>query len=461
MKTALVCINKNCQKRFPLKEIRYRCDSCGDILEVENDFSSLPSVSKLKNIFKERLTNFEPRNQSGVWRYREFLSYFPKNSKNIVTMQEGNTTIFNAPKSAKWAGIDNLLLKHQGLNPTGSFKDNGMTTGISWAKTIGAKKVACASTGNTSASMAAYASRASMESIVFIPEGQIAFGKLSQALDYGAKTIQIDGDFDKAMQIVEEIAVETDIYMLNSINPFRLEGQKTIMIEMLHQLNWSAPDWVVVPGGNLGNSSSFAKAFRELKKVGLLKKNIKLAVIQAKGANPLYTLYKKHLKTGSKPASWIKDIDSPNFGYKAVLDPKTRATAIKIGNPISWKKSLRGVLETNGTVEFVTESEIAQAKAVIGRDGIGAEPASSATVAGIRKLIKNKVIKPNEKVVGILTGHVLKDPDFTVEFHRDMLFLDAKRPEVIPTGKQKIKTGNLRNKPVKVKANKNKILKLL
>jgi len=455
----LTCIRKNCGATYPLNEIRYRCDACGDILEVTNDFSRFPAPSKARAIFSERMCNWSPADRSGVWRYRELLAYFPQRQyDHIVTMPEGNTPLFDSPGAAAFAGLDSLWLKHQGMNPTGSFKDNGMTTGVSWAKVIGAKQVACASTGNTSASMAAYAARAGMKSVVFIPAGQIAFGKLSQALDYGALTLQIDGDFDKAMQIVEEIAVETGIYMLNSINPFRLEGQKTIMAEMLHQLNWNPPDWVVVPGGNLGNSSSFAKAFRELQQVGLLKKNIKLAVVQAEGASPLASLYKRLTKRGG---NWFAQIDSDDFGYEAVPNAKTRATAIKIGNPVSWKKSLRGVAESHGTVTFVTEQEIALAKAVIGREGIGAEPASAASLAGIRKLVGQKVIRPHEKVVGILTGHVLKDPDYTVEFHQDQLFLDAKHSEKLPTGKIRIKTGKLANKPIKVKADKKEILKLL
>ena len=408
------------------------------------------------------MKSWAPADHSGVWRYRELLAAYPKAKWNqMVTMPEGNTQMFEMKRAAAWAGLDRVRLKHQGMNPTGSFKDNGMTTGVTWARMIGVKSVACASTGNTSASMAGYAARAGLASIVFIPEGQIAFGKLSQALDYGALTIQIKGDFDRAMQIVEEIANETSIYMLNSINPFRLEGQKTIMTEMLHQLNWQAPDWVVVPGGNLGNSSSFAKAFREMKAVGLLKKNIRLAVVQAEGANPLYQLYKKHQQKGGRPADWLKNIDCHDFGYKAVPHADTRATAIKIGNPVSWKKSLRGVVETNGTVEFVTEDEIAQAKAVIGREGIGSEPASAASLAGIRKLVRKKIIKPGDNVVGILTGNVLKDPDFTVEFHCDRLYLDAKHQSKLPTGKIKIKTAGLSNKPVQVKADKKEILKLL
>jgi threonine synthase len=445
-----------------LHEIRYRCDACGDILEVKNDFSEFPSLIKIKDTFKERMQDWSGMNHSGVWRYREFMPYFPQKEKsNIVTLFEGNTPLYHAPLAAQWAGMDQIWLKHQGMNPTGSFKDNGMTTGVSWAKVIKAKTVACASTGNTSASMAAYASRAGMKSVVFIPAGQIAFGKLSQALDYGALTLQIDGDFDKAMQMVEEIAVETGIYMLNSINPFRLEGQKTIMIEMMHQLNWSPPDWVVVPGGNLGNSSSFAKAFREMKEVGLLKKNVKLAVIQAEGANPLYQLFSKHRKSGKTGQSWLEHIDDENFGYKAVSHAHTLATAIKIGNPVSWKKSLRGIMESGGVVEFVTEAEIAQAKAIIGREGFGAEPASAASLAGIKKLVKTGIIKSHEQVVGILTGHVLKDPDFTVDFHQNQLFLDSKRKPCPPAGAIRIPSGKLANKPIRVKADKKEILKLI
>jgi threonine synthase len=426
-------------KTFPIHEIRYRSDD-NKTLEVVNNIEPMgpAQAAALRTLFDTRMMSRSPLDRSGVWRYREFLPAL-KPFDTVVTMQEGNTTIFDMPKCARFCGMDRLLAKHQGLNPTGSFKDNGMTTAVTMAKKIGAKMVACASTGNTSASMAAYAARAGMRSIVFIPDGQIAYGKLSQSLDYGALTIQINGDFDKAMDIVEEICNRGSIYLLNSINPFRIEGQKTIMIEMLHQLGWKSPDWVIVPGGNLGNSSSFGKAFAELKQAGFVKNVPKIAIIQAQGANPLYRSF---------------------VDRDAILRPvhaQTRATAIKIGNPVSFDKAWFAVESTGGIVEQVTEEEIAAAKSMVGRDGIGSEPASATTVAGCRKLAAKGVVKKTDTVVCILTGHLLKDPDYTVEFHRDELYLDADRKSTV-RGTQKIKTKGLSNRPVKLPANADKIM---
>jgi threonine synthase len=278
-----------------------------------------------------------------------------------------------------------------------------------------------------------------MKSIVFIPHGQIAYGKLSQSLDYGALTIQIDGDFDRAMDIVQEVCSRGGIYLLNSINPFRIEGQKTIMIEMLHQLGWDPPDWVIVPGGNLGNSSSFGKAFAELKQCRFIEKIPKIAVIQAQGANPLYNSFISKDPT-------LRPVHA-----------ETRATAIKIGNPVSFEKALFAVNFTDGLVDQVSEQEIAVAKSVIGVDGIGSEPASATTVAGCKKLVEQGKIRPDETVVCVLTGHLLKDPDYTVEFHRDELFLDATRKSSV-TGTKRIPAEGKNNRPVKLPADINEIL---
>jgi threonine synthase len=418
---------------YPVDEIRYRGDN-GDTLEVVNDFGVMDEkkARRLKNVFDKRAGSWETIDRSGVWRYREFLPAFAP-FDTVASMPEGNTPVFSMPRCADYTGLSGLLAKHQGMNPTGSFKDNGMTTAVTMAKKLGSRVVACASTGNTSASMAAYAARAGMKSIVFIPNGQIAYGKLSQSLDYGALTIQIDGDFDRAMDIVQEVCDSGAVYLLNSINPFRIEGQKTIMIEMLHQLGWNAPDWVVVPGGNLGNSSSFGKAFSELKQCGFIDKVPRIAVIQAQGANPLYNSF---------------------VAKNRILTPvhaDTRATAIKIGNPVSFDKALFAIDFTGGIVEQVTEDEIAIAKSVVGSDGIGSEPASATTVAGCKKLVDSGVIKPSEKVVCILTGNLLKDPDYTVEFHRDELYLDAKRTLSV-TGTRRINTGGRSNRPVQLPA---------
>jgi threonine synthase len=329
----------------------------------------------------------------------------------IVTMIEGNTQIFDAPRSADYAGIDRLAFKHLGMNPTGSFKDLGMTTGITQARRMGAQSVACASTGNTSASMAAYAARAGMKAFVFIPSGQVSLGKLSQALDYGAVLLQIEGDFDDAMRLVREVASSSPLYLLNSVNPFRLEGQKTIAFEMLQQRGWRAPDRVVVPGGNLGNSSAIAKGFHELLERGVIGKMPKITIVQAEGANPLYRLWLKH--RGGRTDTDLR--------IEPVEKAFTLATAIKIGSPISWPKAIRALQWSEGEVEQVSEQEIADAKAVIGRDGMGCEPASAVTLAGIRKMALAGDIKQDEDIVAILTGHVLKDPDYTVNYHSGAL----------------------------------------
>jgi threonine synthase len=323
-------------------------------------------------------------------------------------MLEGRTQILEAPLSAEYAGLSRLAFKHLGFNPTGSFKDLGMTTGMAQALRLQASRVACASTGNTSASLAAYAARAGIRAYTFVPSGQIALGKLAQALDYGATVLQIDGDFDAAMRLVREIADETDLYLLNSVNPFRLEGQKTIAFELMQQRGWRAPDRIVVPGGNLGNSSAIAKGFNELKTLGLLDQTPRLTVVQAHGANPLYRMWQAG-KERLEPLSGAQ----------------TLASAIRIGNPVSWKKAQRALKWMSGTVEEVNEQEIADAKAIIGRDGIGCEPASAATLAGLRKMVDRGQVDKDEDILAILTGHVLKDPDYTVKYHQGQLSLDA------------------------------------
>jgi threonine synthase len=301
--------------------------------------------------------------------------------------------------------MQSLQAKHQGMNPTASFKDTGMTTAASFARQEGFRWVACASTGNTSASMAAYAARGGMRSLVLIPEGKISWGKLSQSLDYGAITCQLRTDFDGCVKVLNELVGRKPIYLLNSVNPYRLEGQKTAAIELLEQLEWQPPDHLIVPGGNLGNSSALGKAFLEMKELGLISRLPKLSVIQAEGANPFYRSIREH-------------------GGKKLLpmQAETLATAIRIGNPASWKKALRVIQATEGTVEQVSEVEIALAKAEIGSDGVGCEPASAVTLAGLKKLVKQGFVKSGESVVLILTGHVLKDPEFTLQFHRGDLF---------------------------------------
>ena len=395
----------------------------------------------LKREFRQRRLSDDPLDMSGVWRYRELLPFCTDLTK-VVTMQEGKTPIFDAPRCAEYAGLKKLWLKHQGLNPTGSFKDNGMTAGVTQARLMNSRIVACASTGNTSASMAAYAARSCLKAVIFIPDQQIAFGKLSQSLDYGALTLQIQGDFDEAMRLVKEITEETDVYLLNSINPFRLEGQKAIIIEMLDQRGWAVPDRVVVPGGNLGNSSSFGKAIKELYDLGFINKMPMVTIIQAQRANPLYRTLIYH---------------SPRL---IPMEAHTLATAIKIGNPVSWKKAVRAMDWTNGWCDVVSEQEIADAKAMIGRDGVGCEPASATTVAGIKKLIQTGEIDKDEDVVAVLTGNLLKDPDYTVNYHQDSLYEKAIYRNELVERQDKIQS-TFANAPIKIRPSKQEILRTI
>jgi len=393
----LACVD--CDASYPGLDVRYRCE-CGGTLDVIHDLHALAGKVGF-NLFDRRLASKVLADRSGVWRFREFVLPLPP--EEIVTKPEGNTNLYRSVALSDWVGIADLAWKHEGENPTGSFKDRGMTVGITVAKKLGMDRVACASTGNTSASMASYAAMAGMKAYVFIPEGKVAFGKLSQALAYGATTIQIAGDFDVAMRLVQEACAARGVYLLNSINPFRIEGQKAIAFELLQDLDWTVPDWIVVPGGNLGNSAAIGKAFAELHTLGLIDRLPKIAVIQAAGANPFAAAFKAGTPVTPLAAA------------------ETRATAIRIGDPISWRKSLRGVTASGGTVDQVTDQEILDAKAHLDASGIGAEPASCASVAGARKLAAAGVIGRGESVVGILTGHLLKDPEIVVDYHRGSL----------------------------------------
>jgi len=397
----LVCFNDGCRARYAITEVLYNCPKCGGLMEAAYGATQQPE--SLKKIFRERRFNNSPLDQSGVWRYREMFPFLDDYSK-VVTLREGNTPLLEAPIAAKYGGLFSLTFKHQGFNPTGSFKDNGMTCGVAQAVRLGMKKVACVSTGNTSASMAAYAAAGGLEALIFLPHGNISFGKLSQALEYGAKTLQVEANFDQILALVRVLAERLGIYLLNSMNPFRIEGQKSIMFEMLDQLDWRVPDWVVLPGGNLGNVSAFGKGLREAKDAGLIDRLPKLAVIQAEGAAPFYDLWQR----GSG-------------GLCPVANPETLATAIRIGDPVSWPKALHEVRNSGGTVEKVTEQEIADAKAQIGLCGIGCEPASAATLAGIRKLTARGVIDRVENVVAVLTGNLLKDSDYIYRYHTGQL----------------------------------------
>ncbi len=393
----LRCVH--CGADYDISDSRYLC-TCGGTLDVKRNLSKLDG--------KELVATWERRwgakngvDASGVWRYRELILDIAEDK--IVTKREGNTRLYHAGLAAEYAGAKHLLLKHEGENPTGSFKDRGMTCGMTAAMLRGASSVACASTGNTSASMAAYAATVGIPAVIFIPSGKIAYGKLAQALAYGGVTLQIDGNFDDAMALVQDVCAKMGVYLLNSVNPFRIEGQKAIGFEILQQLDWEVPDWFVIPGGNLGNNSALSKGLKELYELGIIDKIPRIAVIQADGANPLYKMWRN--KTS----------------YEPVPNPETIATAIKIGNPVSWEKSLRGIEWSDGVVEQVSEQEIMDAKAMVDRAGIGAEPASCCSVAGVRKLVEAGVINPDATIVGILTGNILKDPDAVVGYHKDTL----------------------------------------
>jgi threonine synthase len=375
---------------------------------------------KLSEFGKRWANRNNPLDFSGVWRFRELLNFC--DDKYKVTIGEGQTILQQNDAVARYVDMKSgcLFLQYEGLNPSGSFKDNGMAAAFSHAKMVGANSCVCASTGNTSASMALYAHSCGLKSTVFIGSGRVAFGKLSQAMDYGAQTIQINGDFDDCMRQVQDVCTRLGLYLLNSLNPFRLEGQKTIMYRIIEGLNWEVPDWIVVPGGNLGNSSAFGKAFSELKQLGLIKRIPRMAIINATGADTLSELVnnKKLVWNGGKVEQTIiddyyADLTARNFS------PHTCASAIEISRPVNLKKCLRAIDVCNGVVRKVSDEQICDAKAIIGKYGLGCEPASAATIAGLKHLRAEGEISADERVACVLTGHALKDPNVTVNYHKE------------------------------------------
>jgi threonine synthase len=413
------CISPDCRATYGVDEVRTACGKCGNLLDVTYDWDRLQPPKSWKFFEEKWSRRFDPLCFSGVWRFRELLPF--ATSERIVTIGEGQTLLQNATGVARFVGVQpgRLHLQYEGMNPSGSFKDNGMTAAFTHAHSIGAKRAACASTGNTSASLALYCSVTKlMKAVIFIGSGKISYGKLSQALDYGALTMQIAGDFDDAMQRVKEVSSQLGIYLVNSVNPFRLEGQKTIMFRVLESLRWQVPDWIVVPGGNLGNSSAFGKAFSEAYEIGLIDRIPRLAVINAAGASTLHELYEKR---GLRWNSGRPD-EAIVRSYYAELDAASKrastiASAIEINRPVNLNKCLRALEVCNGVVREVTDQEILDAKAQVGASGLGCEPASAASVAGARMLVSQGVIQPDEQVVCILTGHQLKDPTATVAYH--------------------------------------------
>ena len=374
------------------------CPSCGGLLELIHP--PRHDARQLKASFRERRSALTGCDVSGVWRYRELVLPSVK-FDDIVSHPEGNTPLLARAAVSRWAGVERLLIKHEGHNPTGSFKDRGMTVATTQAKRTGARAVACASTGNTSASLAAYAAQAELPALVFIPSGKVALGKIAQTIAYGARTLLVRGNFDDCLALAREASAALGIQLLNSVNPFRLEGQKTIVLELLEQLDWEAPDWIALPAGNLGNTSAFGKALREAHAIGLIARLPRIAAIQASGAAPFAQGF------------------AQGFREQLRVEPNTIATAIRIGAPASWNRAVRAIRETNGIVTDVSDDEILDAKAVIDAAGIGCEPASAASVAGVAKLRRSGVIAEHERIVAVLTGHLLKDPGAVVAYHEE------------------------------------------
>ena len=390
----------SCGTEFSASETRAQCAKCGGLLSLVYD-PPAEREAALRGIFDARVSiRDDSPEASGVWRFRELV--LPDVSDvEIVSQPEGNTPLIRRDRVAAWCGLESIHLKLEGANPTGSFKDRGMTVTVTQARRVSAPAVACASTGNTSASLAAYAALAGLPALVLVPNGQVSLGKLSQTIAYGARTLLVRGDFDDCLRLARAAAETLGVYLANSINPFRIAGQKTIVFEMLQQLGWQAPDWIVLPAGNLGNTAAFGAALREARALGLIGSIPRLAAIQAAGAAPFAASF------------------NDGFRERHKVRAETAATAIRIGDPASYDRAVRAIRETNGVVIALSDADILDAKAVVDSSGVGCEPASAASVAGARTLVARGVIRPDESVVGVLTGHILKDSDILLKYHRE------------------------------------------
>jgi threonine synthase len=388
--TAQICIG--CGRESAVHAPATRCPACGGLLELRHSPPAQRGAA-LRGLFDGRLGSpcVPP---SGVWRFREIVL---PGEDAVVSHPEGNTPLLFRPSIADWAGVSDLTLKHEGHNPTGSFKDRGMTVAVTQAQRLGARTLVCASTGNTSASLAAYAAQAGLDAVVLVPAGRIALGKLAQAVGFGAQVLAVRGDFDACLSLVEQAGDRLGLYLANSVNPFRIEGQKTIVFDLLQQRGWRAPDWIVLPGGNLGNTAAFGKALEESLALGLIDRLPRLAVVQAAGAAPFARAYLE------------------GFTRRHQLPAETIASAIRIGNPASWDRAVRAIRATDGVVVSVSDAEILAAKAVIDRAGVGCEPASAASVAGVRQLAASGTLSAGRSVVAVLTGHMLKDPEILLQ----------------------------------------------
>ncbi len=370
------------------------CASCGGLLAYALG-ESLDAPADLRSRFSERRSSHDPLDRSGVWRFRELL---PALNGEAVTLQENNVPLLESRAGATYADAGQVAYLHLGFNPTASFKDAGMSVAISHARAGGARLAVCASTGNTAASMAAYAARAGMNALVLVPAGGVSEAKLAQTLDYGANVVAIPGDFDRALEVVRALDPKR-FAIVNSVNPLRIEGQKCAAFALLEARAWETPNWLVLPGGNLGNTSAFGKGFREAHALGLIARLPRIAVVQAEGAAPFARLWNEG-------------------GELRPVKAQTSATAIKIGAPASWKKALAEVRASQGTVLAVSDDEIADARAIVGRDGVGCEPASAASLAGLRRLRESGTIGRDDDVVLVLTGHALKDTAYAADYHR-------------------------------------------
>jgi len=393
-----------CGEKYDADEILYSCKRCGDLLEVKYDYDIIGA--KLEKSDWQTLP-------LSVWRYKDFMPI--RDPSKIVSLNEGGTGLHLCQRLGNLLGVRRLYVKNEGENPTGSFKDRGMTVGITKAVELNMKTVICASTGNTSASLAAYAAKAGLQCIVLIPSGKIAYGKLAQAMVYGAKVVQIRGDFDQALKMVLDLSEKhREVYLLNSVNPYRLEGQKSLAYEICDQLNREAPDRVVLPVGNAGNISALWKGFTEFHKLGLIDKLPKMTGIQAEGAAPIT----KAIKNGSNEIAPVKQ-------------PETIATAIRIGAPVSWKKALKAIRESKGTAETVTDEEILEAQKMLARsEGLFVEPASASSIAGLKKLSEAEKIDKDEVIVCVTTGHGLKDPDIAIKISEKPFEVDAEMESI-------------------------------
>src|SRR5262245_50292179 len=452
------CINPDCPATASLDDTAFVCPRCGGLLDVAYDWNRIAPPRSLREFEAKWSDRGNPLIFSGVWRFRELLPFAAP--EQVLTIGEGQTILQRADGVAQYVGLDagRLFLQYEGMNPSGSFKDNGMTAAFTHARMVGARRAACASTGNTSASLAIFSSVTGlMRAVIFIGSGKISYGKLAQALDHGALTVQIAGDFDDAMLRVQQVARKLGIYLVNSINPFRLEGQKTIMYRVLEALRWEPPDWIVVPGGNLGNVSAFGKAFSELAELGLIPRVPRLAVINAAGADTFYQLYEKHGLRWND-GRMDRPVSDEYFGRLDAekIRAATIASAIEINRPVNLPKALRALDRCGGVVREVTDQEILDAKAKVAAGGLGCEPASAASVAGTKRLRAEGVIGADERVVCVLTGHQLKDPTATVAYHS----ADPKTFEDV-LGKRGVRRANFANRAVQVPNDLDEIIKAI